>query len=153
MHLFSSLRPEFTIEIESVETPAEVWRRLWDLDRHTSAVPLTVVSQIGGHELRLGARFVARTQLGPMGLDDVMVVREWEPPRTARIEKVGRLLTGDIRVHVEANGSGSRVLWQQTFGARGVPEWLAALGRLPVWVGYRASVRKIINHEASTQAG
>ncbi len=141
-------RPAFQIELLVAGPPAEVWARLWDLDRHTAAVPLTTVREQppagqSGAGLRQGARFTARTALGPVRLDDDMVVRTWDPPRHAVVDKVGRVLSGRIEVHLRPEGSGTRLRWSQTFGAAWVPDALAGLVSRPVGAAYRRTLVRI----------
>ncbi len=137
--------PSFRLELFVDGPPEGVWEQLWDLDRHTAAVPLTRVRGEEG-ELRLGSRFVARTAVGPIGFDDVMIVDAWEPPSLAVISKCGRVLTGTITVELAAEGEGTRVVWTQHYGARGVSSGVAALARPLVAAGYRRSLAKILAH-------
>ncbi len=71
--------------------PAEVFARLTDWERHGEAVPLTRIR-------RTESGFVARTGVGPLGFDDVMDVVAWDPPRSCRIEKRGRVVKGTVGV-------------------------------------------------------
>lgn len=134
------MAPRFTIDLVVPGRPAEVWERLWDLDRHTAAVPLTTVS---GEPIGQGARFTARTAVGRLGLDDVMVVRSWEPHRRAVVEKVGRVLRGSIEVTLAPVTDGTLVRWRQTYGATLVPDRLAGLARPAVRAAYRSALRRI----------
>lgn len=134
------MAPQFTIDLVVPGRPAEVWERLWDLDRHTAAVPLTTVS---GEPIGQGARFTARTAVGRLGLDDVMVVRSWEPHRRAVVEKVGRVLRGSIEVTLAPVTDGTLVRWRQTYGATLVPDRLAGLARPAVRAAYRSALRRI----------
>lgn len=121
-------------------SPAQVWARLWDLDRHTAAIPLTTVD---GEALAEGRRFVARTGRGPLGFDDVMVVTAWDPPRRAVIEKVGRVLGGQIEVTLRPAGRDTRLRWEQDYSATAVPDRVAALVAPGVRAAYLRSVRQI----------
>ncbi|WP_066638467.1 SRPBCC family protein [Serinicoccus hydrothermalis] len=120
--------------------PEQVWGRLWDLERHTAAIPLTTA--LGG-PLGPGAGFVARTRLGPVRIDDEMVVREWSPPAHAVVEKVGRPLGGRIEVSLRAAGPDTRVRWEQGYAVTGVPDALAALAAPAVRAAYLRAVRQI----------
>ena len=65
-----------------VRAPAgELWDLIVDWPRHAAWVPLTQmrVDEHGGHGV--GATLVARTQLGPIGFDDLMRVVAWRPPQ------------------------------------------------------------------------
>lgn len=133
-------RASFSIDLVVAAAPDEVWERLWDLRRHTAAVPLTTVA---GGPLQLGGRFTGRTALGPLGFDDHMVVRAWEPPWRAVVEKVGRVLRGTVEVTLEPSPSGTRLVWHQTYGASHVPDRLAALARPAVRTAYLLALRRI----------
>lgn len=139
------MEPSFTLRLHRPEAPEAVWARLWDLDRHSASIPLTAVTSANGDPLRLDARFTGRTALGRLGFDDVMVVRAWDPPRHAVVEKVGRWLTGRVTVDLVSDGDGTVVVWQQSFGARWVPGRLAALAAPLVRRGYAASLRRILS--------
>ncbi|WP_151525844.1 SRPBCC family protein [Serinicoccus kebangsaanensis] len=120
--------------------PALVWERLWDLDRHTAAIPLT--RTLGG-PLGPDAEFVARTGVGPLRVDDRMRVRGWDPPHRAVVEKVGRPLTGRIEVLLRAAGADTRVRWEQEYAVTGVPDAVAALAAPVVRSAYLRAVRQI----------
>ncbi|MGC5582732.1 SRPBCC family protein [Ornithinimicrobium sp. W1665] len=135
-------RPFFELDLLVPGSPEEVWTRLWDLDRHTRAVPLTAVQ---GPPPRPGSTFVARTAVGPVGFDDVMEVREWDPPHRAVVVKVGRVVRGRIEARLTPDGAGrTRVRWRQEVGAAGVPRPLARLAVPAVAAGYRRSLRRIL---------
>ncbi|WP_298888413.1 SRPBCC family protein [uncultured Serinicoccus sp.] len=131
---------EFWFDVLVPGAPEQVWERLWDLDRHTAAIPLTTT--LGG-PLAPGARFVARTRLGPVKIDDEMVVRLWEPHRHAVVEKVGRLLTGRIEVTLRPAGADTRLRWEQRYAVAGVPDALAALAAPAARAAYLRAVRQI----------
>lgn len=133
-------RSSFTFDLVVPGDPAVVWERLWDLDRHTSTIPLTTVR---GGPLSLATTFVGRTALGPVGFDDVMVVREWDPPQRVVIDKVGRLLRGSIEVTLEPRDQATLVRWSQSYGASGVPDALTRLTRPAVRAAYRHVVRRL----------
>lgn len=132
--------PAFEIDLLVPRAPEQVWSRLWDLSRHTAAVPLTTVS---GEPLHQGARFTARTRVGPVVLDDVMVVQEWDPPHRAQLRKVGRVLRGQIDVELRPAGGDTRLRWVQTYGAPGVPDALAGAVRPGVRAAYLRTLRRI----------
>lgn len=133
-------RPAFSLELAVAAPPAVVWERLWDLDRHTAAVPLTTVS---GGPPGPGATFTGRTALGPLGFDDDMVVRAWDPPRRAVVDKVGRVLRGSVEVVLEPTDAGTVLRWRQSYGAALVPDRLAALARPGVRTAYLLALRRI----------
>lgn len=133
-------RPAFELELLVPGPPDEVWDRLWDLGRHTEIVPLTVVRGPVPHQ---GSTFVARTAVGPVGFDDVMEVRTWDPPHRAVVAKVGRVLGGSIEARLVADPAGTRLLWRQEVAATGVPDVLARLVVPAVRAGYRKALRQI----------
>lgn len=138
----SGIRPaRFKIELVVQGTPAVVWERLWDLDRHTAAVPLTVVT---GGPLAEGVRFVGRTGVGPLQFDDPMVVREWDPPRRCVIKKVGGLLLGQIEAVLEPVGTDRTLLtWKQDYSVGRIPGAVTDLSAPVLRAGYAAALRKI----------
>ncbi len=136
--------PAFEIVLQRPEDPDTLWARLWDLDRHTASIPLTKVRTVGGEKLRFGSRFIARTGIGPLVLNDRMMVREWDPPHRAVVEKIGSRLGGTITVKITPDGQGSRVQWQQTYSVRGLPDAIAGRFRSVVRRGYLHSLQKIL---------
>lgn len=105
-----------------VDVPAPVdvvWRRLTDWPAHGRWVPLTRVRVLTERPDGVGARFVGRTALGPLGFDDPMEVTAWSPPAAGGagrcdVVKQGRLLTGAAFFEVApAPGGGSRVRWSE----------------------------------------
>lgn len=144
-------RPAFEIDLLVHGPPQQVWDRLWDLRRHTAAVPLTRVrreqapgGRVAEHApLDLGATFTARTGLGPLAVDDVMVVQEWEPPRHAVVVKTGRVLRGTIEVTLRPAGRDTRLRWVQTYGVPVVPDTLAGVVHPAVRAAYTRTLRQI----------
>ncbi|GAA1396184.1 SRPBCC family protein [Luteococcus peritonei] len=137
--------PVFQVELSCPQPPELVWQKLWDLERHSLAVPLTRVRAEGSPELRRGSHFVARTGVGPLALDDWMTVREWSPPTRARIEKTGPLLHGTITVELSPTGTGTRLTWRQGYGARGLPAVMARALVPFVARGYRVALGRILS--------
>ncbi|HET8987463.1 MAG TPA: SRPBCC family protein [Humibacillus sp.] len=118
----------FDVHLDTDLPAAEAWRRVLDLRAHSEVIPLTTMTgdQLEAAALVSGSRFVARTALGPVGFDDVMVVDSIEQPTDgsgawARIHKEGKLIHGTIDVTVTPRGSGSTVDWAQQIRVRGVP--------------------------------
>ncbi|MDO5729283.1 MAG: SRPBCC family protein [Actinomycetaceae bacterium] len=141
----------FTVEMAVPATADVVWSRLWDLGRHSHAVPFTtVISQ--SESLDWGARFIARTDLGFGAIDDRMVVRRWEPPNRARVEKIGPLLFGTIEATIMEEAAGCRLIWEQTYAVRGLPRFLAyAFGPVAKW-SYQAVLERIIERRSMEDA-
>lgn len=108
-------------------TPDVAFSRLTDWERHGDAVPFTRIRPADDG-------FVARTALGPLGFDDPMEVVHWDPPRSCRVEKRGRVVTGWAELEVEPLPDGCRVTWRELAHWWGVPGVLGpveeAAGRL-----------------------
>ncbi|WP_318200618.1 SRPBCC family protein [Streptomyces sp. SCL15-4] len=107
--------------------PKEAWRRLTRWPRHAGAVPLTRIRVLTPAPNREGTRFVARSGIGPLTLDDVMEVTVWHPPAggedgMCRLEKRGRTILGWAEIEVRpAPGGGSRVVWREELRVRFLP--------------------------------
>ncbi len=103
----------------------EAFTRLTDWPRHAEHVPLTTITA-EEHWL------VARTGLGPLGVDDPMEVVSWDPPRHCRLEKRGRVLTGWAEVDVTplvaiSRADRCRVQWREVAHVSGVPRVLGGI--------------------------
>jgi uncharacterized protein YndB with AHSA1/START domain len=109
--------PRFSRSVDVAAPVDRVWAALVDWPRHSAWVPLTTVRTLTPSPSGVGARFVGRTALGPLGFDDVMKVTSWSPPDGVRpgfceVAKVGRLLQGTASFEVAAIDDGhSRVSW------------------------------------------
>ncbi|MER6027553.1 SRPBCC family protein [Streptomyces sp. NPDC001851] len=105
----------------------EAWRRLTTWPRHADAVPLTRVRVLTPEPTGVGTRFVARSGLGPLAVDDVMEVTVWRPPADGeaglcRLEKRGRVVLGWAEIEVVPGPGGrSRVVWREELRVRGLP--------------------------------
>lgn len=105
--------------VVDVQAPPDVtWRVLTDWQRHSTWVPLTTMSVLTPRPDGVGARFCARTAVGPVGFDDVMEITGWQPPTPTDpgrcdIVKRGRAVRGTVSFRVEAAPGGSRVVWAQ----------------------------------------
>jgi hypothetical protein len=96
----------------------EAFARLTDWPRHAPYIPLTTISLVGLIRQDVGARFVARTSLGPLHIDDPMEVTYWQPPSDAgpgvcRVDKRGRVIRGWTVITVTPSQEGSVVHWQE----------------------------------------
>ncbi|MEU6594245.1 SRPBCC family protein [Streptomyces sp. NPDC046881] len=122
--------PAISFERTAPLPPEEAWRRLTDWPRHADAVPLTRIEVLTPPPTREGTRFVARSGVGPLALDDVMEVTVWRPPAgeepgLCRLEKRGRVILGwaEIEVHPGPGGH-SRVVWREELRVRFLPSAL-----------------------------
>ena len=128
--------------------PAAAFARVLDLRVHDDVVPLTRITEgrVAADALHAGSRFVARTALGPLGIDDPMVVDELTPPTDdapghALIRTQGRVLRGVVRLQVDAApGGGSSITWDQDLR---VP-WLSAIASPVVTAVGRAAYRRTL---------
>lgn len=144
---------EFVVVVETPLTPAQAWARVWDLDRHSEVIPLTVVSsEPPGTALAAGVRFGGRTALGPVGFDDPMEIVVWEPPATAAgcavVAKAGRVIAGRIEVaFTPTDGGGTRITWRQVVQLPWLPLPLSPLEHVVarlVAPGYRTVLRRLL---------
>ncbi|MEU0331871.1 SRPBCC family protein [Streptomyces sp. NPDC006193] len=119
--------PLFSFERTVPLPPAEVWRRLTEWPRHADAVPLTRIRLLTPAPTREGTRFVARSGVGPLCLDDEMEVTVWRPPADGegglcRLEKRGRVILGWAEIEVRPGPGGrSRVVWREDLRVRFLP--------------------------------
>ncbi|WP_374971298.1 SRPBCC family protein [Terrabacter sp. BE26] len=141
----------FTVHLDSTLPAPEAWRRVLDLHAHTAVIPLTTVTgeAMSADRLVPGSRFVARTGVGPVGLDDVMVVEAITQPSDDRpgmawIQKEGNVVRGAIDLRVAPAGSGSTVEWVQQIGVRGVPRLLDPVVARVAELAYRSALRRLL---------
>lgn len=138
--------PSFTLRLNLTAPPERVWQLLWDLERHTRSVPFTEVAHADGvTALALGTRFVGVTRLGPLVLNDEMVVREWQPSKRAVIEKVGSVLRGTITVTMAPSEGGTAMTWHQTVCVARLPMPLVSLAIPLIRMGYRQALGRILS--------
>lgn len=145
--------PRFTVSRDVRASATATWEALVDWPRHADWVPLTVVrvesEQAGG----VGARFVARTGLGPLAFDDPMSVVAWETPggddpgdRPGRCEitKHGRVVHGGAAFSVTPlPGRRCRVEWMEdvTVSPRRLTRYAGPLVTLIGRAGFAATLR------------
>lgn len=110
--------------------PPAVWAAVTDFTAHANAVPLTTIRQETG-EPGEGWRFVARTALGPLHVDDPMRITYWSPlgaqdePEVGRFEivKLGRVLAGWAQVEVAPGPTpnSTRLTWREEIDLAPLP--------------------------------
>jgi hypothetical protein len=109
---------------QDVRAPASrVWAELVDWRKHGDWAPLTSVRVTTDRADGIGAGFVARTGVGPLGFDDPMTVVRWQPPGgdgpgdapgRCDVEKHGRVIHGKAWFEVVPLPDGrARVLWHE----------------------------------------
>ncbi len=139
---------DFVLRVVTSLSARAAFARLVDWDRHTAAIPFTTLSYEGVPHP--GQRFVARTALGRLGFDDVMVVDLVRPPAgdqpgdvpgLVEVSKHGRILGGSVRWTVTPLATGSRVEWAQHLIVGRLPgladPLVAGIGRLMYGLGLR----------------
>ena len=107
----------FTATVD-VGAPADrTWATMVDWPAHGRWVPLTRVSVLTPSGVGVGARFVGRSGIGPLGFDDPMQVVEWAAPSAGApgrcaVVKQGRVVLGTASFEVaDLPGGRSRVTW------------------------------------------
>lgn len=143
----------FTAQVE-VQAPADVvWERVTDWRAHERWIPLTRVTILTAQHTGIGARFVARTGIGPLAVDDVMEVTSWAPPSEGlpgrcEVVKQGRVVHGGAQIEVWNLGaagsppSRSLVHWSEDLAV--APERLTRLaGPLIAAAGRAGLVRAL----------
>jgi carbon monoxide dehydrogenase subunit G len=121
----------FTTSVDIAAGVEQVWQRITDWPEHGRWIPLTTVRVTSARADGVGATFVGRTALGPLGFDDPMEIIEWSPPIAGahghcRVRKFGRVVLGwaafDVRANPHAVGSGSILEWSEDVQI--APVWL-----------------------------
>lgn len=135
----------FTLRYASTASPERLWSVVTDLARHGDYVPATTMRVDDGPQ-RVGWGFVARTALGPLHLDDAMVVTAWDPPTTMRIVKVGRMLGGwaEAVVAPTGSGAGSTLTWRESVVPCGLPRVLHRLADAVAAPAYDRVLRSLV---------
>jgi hypothetical protein len=95
----------FSITREVRAPASELWDLLVDWPRHGGWVPLTTMRVDDERGQGVGATFVGRTALGPVGFDDVMRVVAWRPPQgmtsgRVRLRHEGSVVGGEAEIEV-----------------------------------------------------
>ena len=108
----------FVSRIRVAAGPEAVFGLLTDWPAHARWVPLTTITVLTGRPDGVGARFVGRSAIGPLGFDDVMEVVDWRPPvgggaGLCTVAKIGRVLTGSATLEVRPVPGGTDVSWTE----------------------------------------
>jgi uncharacterized protein YndB with AHSA1/START domain len=117
--------------VREVAAPVQrVWDTLTDWPSHGRWVPMTTVRTLSDLPGGVGARFVARSGLGPLGFDDPMTVTTWQPPTDGspgrcEFRKTGRVVEGFAAFTMTETSPGrTRLEWTEAItvvGVRRVP--------------------------------
>lgn len=119
------------IRVDTTLTPQQAWGAVTEWSAHSRHVPFTrvvVTRETGG----LGDEFVATTRLGPLVVEDPMVVTGWVPvgengTGTCEITKTGRRIRGGARITVTPHPGGAHVDWHEELSL--APAALEAVSR------------------------
>lgn len=103
----------FSVSVEVGAPAARVWDELVDWPKHGDWAPLTAVRVTTARPDGVGAGFVARTGIGPLGFDDPMTVVAWRPPAGDQ--------PGDAAGHCEVTKTGRVVLGRAWFDVVPLP--------------------------------
>lgn len=129
---------EFTVEALVPLTADEAYRRMCDWDDHARWVPFTKVTT---HD---ADRFTAWTGLGPLQLEDNMVVVERDDARRfVKVDKTGPRLFGSASFTIVPHGvQRSQVLWWERVDVRHLPGFLVPIARWAGRMGFRTALRR-----------
>lgn len=134
----------FTLRLTSTATQERLWSVVTDVARHGDHVPATTVRTDAGRP-RVGWGFTARTGIGPVRVDDAMVLSVWDPPHRMRAVKVGRVLGGWAEATVDAaEGGGSVLTWRASVVPRGLPRFLGGAADAVAASAYERALRSLV---------
>lgn len=136
-------RVDFSLQVQVPASATAVWAALTAWETHGEWIPMTRVRILSG-DGGLGTRFVARTGIGPLALDDVMVVTSFDvAARAASVEKVGRLTgSADFRISEDRPGA-SLVHWSEAVRVPGLPRFLAPIVARVGALAFRVSLQRL----------
>jgi hypothetical protein len=148
----------FTVALDVRAPATRVWTTLVDWPRHGDWAPLTTVRVTTPRADGVGASFVARSGIGPLGFDDPMTVTHWQPPAGDKpgdakgrcdIDKHGRAIRGIAWFEVSPlPGDHSHVVWFEDVTVRPhrltrlAPAVVSTIGRLGFGRALRAMARE-----------
>jgi carbon monoxide dehydrogenase subunit G len=122
--------PEIVATRDLPVAPERAWAALTDWAGQRTWMPATRVRAVQGAGDRVGDRIVARTALGPVGVDDPMQITLWRPPERCHVRHLGRIVRGTGAFEVLATDGGCRVTWAEFLVAPGGAAGAAALAAL-----------------------
>lgn len=148
-----SFNDTFTLRIRCSGTAQDIWERLIDLDRHSTAVPFTTVVPAESRMIE-GLHFAGITSWGPLKMTDRMLVRQADSPAEGtagrlRVSKFGPV-AGEIEASIEQDGSEVVVIWRQSLQPSWLPRSLRPLGAVVARAGYSIGLRKLLKSQSST---
>ncbi len=129
-----------TVSADYDAAPADVWAVLEQIERHVDWMADAESIRFLSEQTRgVGTRFECITVIGPLRLDDVMEITEWEPGRRIGVRHDG-LVTGRGRFTLTPIDAGRRTRFTWTEELR-LPWWLG--GRIGEALGGRPVMRRI----------
>lgn len=143
---------DFTV-VRTLPLPAEaVFDELIDWAGHAQWVPVTRV-EIHRGDGGPGTEFTATTGVGPVALPDRMRVESWDPEAmTVAIEKIGPVLTGDVRLRVVGTGeTSSRLEWVEEVRVPYAPQFLARPMAFAARRGFSSAIGRMVKLIESRQ--
>ncbi len=137
----------FEVRLHVPASAHVVWARLVDLDAHSAAIPLTRVTPVR-ESMRRGLRFVGETSLGPLHINDRMLVARADAPTRNRpgrlvVEKFGPV-AGLVEASVEQVATGTLVVWRQSLRPSWLPAILRPAGAIVAKIAYSIGLRQIV---------
>ena len=141
------MKDTFEVRVNVPEAAHVVWSRLIDLDAHSAAIPLTRVTPVG-EKMRQGLRFVGETSLGPIHMNDSMLVVRADAPMDGHpgrlvVEKFGPV-AGLVEASVEQVATGTLVVWKQSLRPAWLPKFLRPAGAMVAKIAYGVGLRQIV---------
>lgn len=123
------------VAIDIGRSPADVWRVVEPVETHVEWMQDAVRIDFTTDQHRgVGTRFVCRTKVGPMALDDHMEITAWQEPTADELGLIGVTHSGLI------SGSGRFELSPADGGSRTNFAWTEEL-TFPWWLGGRLGAR------------
>lgn len=101
------------VEIDAA--PQRVWDVLAEIEQHVTWMADAESIRFTTDQRRgVGTRFVCRTAVGPLRLDDRMEITEWDPPRAMGVRHSG-VVSGSGRFELTPidNGRRTRATWAE----------------------------------------
>ena len=117
----------FTVDVASAWPAERMWQALTDWAGHARWIPATTVTMLQD-DAGVGPEFIARTGIGPLTLDDTMVVREFDAERRlAIVEKTGPMIVGTAGFLVTPRPGGCVIRWVEDVTVPRAPRCIAPL--------------------------
>jgi hypothetical protein len=148
-------RADLTVAVDVDAPAADVWAAVTDWPGQGEWMLGTTVAVDGpGDGRALGARLVATTGVGPLGVRDPMEVVEWDPPRRCVVRHLGAVVRGEGVFEVVELGPGrAQFAWTEALelplGRLGALGW--PLVRPAFRLGVRVSLERMARRVAAAR--